>query len=399
MNKQELRKILGGSLLVAGTTVGAGMLGIPLLTARAGFWPAMSITIAAWAIMLWTGLLFLEATLWMPVGSNLLSLTKRFFGKKWRFFTGTMFLFLYYCLLVAYYAVGAPMLTFGLEQILHTQIHEVVGYALFGVCFGFIIWLGAKWIDRTNLILMSGMVLTFFLLIGIGAPEVDREKVGFANWGASLFAMPVLFAAFGYHNVIPSLCTYFRKEVRPLRLSIIIGTLFPLVTYLVWQWLVIGIIPQESIAAALAKGQPVTAAMRNITGNHWIYQFGQAFAFFAIVTSLLGVAFSMVDFMADGLKVQRTGLMRGGLTFLVFFPPFVLACLYPAIFDQALGIAGGIGEAILNGLIPIGLVWVGRYHKKIDPVQMRLGSSRIALCIIATIICFVMVLEVIHLIR
>ena len=59
MSKKEFRQVISGSLLVTGITVGAGMLGIPLLTAKSGFWPAMGITIFAWALMLLRGLLFL----------------------------------------------------------------------------------------------------------------------------------------------------------------------------------------------------------------------------------------------------------------------------------------------------------------------------------------------------
>ncbi|NGX39271.1 MAG: Tyrosine-specific transport protein [Chlamydiae bacterium] len=397
MKKQELRQVISGSLLIAGTTVGAGMLGIPLLTARAGFWPAMVITLFAWGLMMWTGLLFLEVTLWMPVGSNLLSMARRFFGKKGQLFAGVMFLFLYYCLLVAYYAAGAPMLSYALSKLFGLEISSVMGFAFFGLLFGGVISLGAKWIDRTNLILVTGMVLTYFLLIGVGAPEVDMEKVAFANWPVSVLALPVLFSAFGYHNVIPSLTTYFKKNKDPLRLSVVIGSFIPLLIYLVWQLLVIGIIPQEGISEALAKGVPVTAALHGVTGNHWIFRFGQAFAFFAIITSLLGVAFSMVDFLADGMKVERKGWMRVGLTLLTFFPPFVFVTLKPEVFDQALGVAGGIGEAILNGLIPVALVWVGRYRRNIEPVLMDRGSSKAVLVLIATLTLFVMVLEVLHL--
>lgn len=391
------KKILSGSFLVAGTTVGAGMLGIPLLTAKAGFWPAVWINLGAWLIMLWTGLLYLEATLWMPVGSNLLSMSKRFFGVKGRLFSGIMFLFLYYCLLVAYYAAGAPMLALGVGKILGIQITGISVYILFGVIFGGIVGLGAKWIDRTNIILTTGLIFSYFFLISLGGPLVETERFVRADWGLSLFAMPILFSAFGYHNIIPSLVTYFGKDRKAIQKSIFIGTLMALIIYLIWQWLVIGLIPIEDIAIALQAGKPVTAALHNLTGNIWIFWIGQLFAFFALVTSLLGVSFSMVDFFADGLKMQRHGWKRGGLSFITFFPPLILSMMYPAVFDKALGIAGGIGEAILNGLIPIGLVWVGGFAKGLKKAQF--GENRLILTFGVIIIAFVMLLEIWSLIR
>jgi len=390
-----LKRIVSGSLLVAGTTVGAGMLGIPLLTAKAGFWPGLGIIILAWAVMLWTGLLFLEATLWMPVGSNLLSMSKRFLGSKGRAFSGMMFLFLYYCLLVAYFAAGAPMLGLGIGKLVGIQMTGIWPYLLFGLIFGTIVGLGAKWIDRANILLTAGLISAYLLLIGLGAGEVDPQKFTFFDWPKAAFAMPVLFAAFGYHNIIPSLVTYFGKEKKAIRLSIVLGTTLALVIYVIWQWLVLGIIPPEKIAEALREGKPVTAALQSVTGNFWIVVSGQLFAFFALITSLLGVAFSMVDFLADGFKVERHGWKRVALTCITFFPPFALAVIYPTIFNQALGIAGGVGEAILNGLIPISFVWIGCYHKGL---KSDLRLTRFNLGVSAFVIVVVMILEVLNLI-
>jgi len=384
------KKIVSGSLLVAGTTVGAGMLGIPLLTAKAGFIPAMGITLLAWAILLWTGLLYLEATLWMPIGSNLLSMSKRFLGTNGRFFSGVMFLFLYYCLLVAYYAAGAPMVASALETLTGIQLEGIIGYIVFGLIFGSIIALGAKWIDRSNLILFAGLIISYVLLIGIGAPEITKENLVSSDPKSAFLALPILFSAFGYHNIIPSLVTYFGKDKKSLKLSIIIGATGALVIYWIWQWLVIGIIPIENIEGTLKEGKPVTAALKNVTGRTSVFWIGQSFAFFALVTSLLGVSFSMVDFLADGMKISRKGWKRVGLTTAVFFPPFVLASIYPAIFDKALGIAGGIGEAILNGLIPIALVWVGRYKME---QKEEIKTSKPLLIFLTLIILMVMIIE------
>jgi tyrosine-specific transport protein len=52
------------------------------------------------------------------------------------------------------------------------------------------------------------------------------------------------------------------------------------------------------------------------------------------------------------------------LTLLAFVPPFICASINPTIFDTALGIAGGFGEAVLNGLVPIFFVGTARYTFK-----------------------------------
>ena len=86
---------LSGTLLIAGTTIGAGMLGIPLVTAGAGFIPAVVMTCAVFLLMLATGYLLLEATLQMHEGANFLSIAKRFLGVPGKWVTGISYLFLY----------------------------------------------------------------------------------------------------------------------------------------------------------------------------------------------------------------------------------------------------------------------------------------------------------------
>ena len=130
--------------------------------------------------------------------------------------------------------------------------------------------------------------------------------------------------------------------------------------------MIIGTLEQGDIALAAANQEPITKALQTVVGNPWVSLFGGYFGFFALVTSFLGVSLSMVDFFADGLKISREGVNRLWLCVMVFLPPAIFAALNPGIFLQALGIAGGFGEAILNGLFPIAMVWVGRYHMKLN---------------------------------
>ena len=50
--------------------------------------------------------------------------------------------------------------------------------------------------------------------------------------------------------------------------------------------------------------------------------------------------------------------------FSVFIPPTLISLTYPHIFLKALSYAGGYSCAILFGLFPPVMAWVGRYVKK-----------------------------------
>lgn len=391
--KVSLIRIVSGTLLISGTTIGAGMLGIPLVTGIAGFMPGLVITVLVWFFMYCTGLLFLEVTLWMPDGSNILSMTQRFLGRKGKYLSGGMFLFLYYCLMIAYFAAGAPILAEAINSIFGLQLVGWQVFFIFGLIFGIIVGIGPKSIDRTNIMLSVGMIVAWVLLIGKGSSEVETKLLKFSNWKAMLFAAPMLFGAFGFHNVVPSLCTYLKRDVKVLRRSILLGSLIPLVVYVVWQWLIIGSIPQDVIEQTLREGNPITVVFQEKLGHPWIAKLGQFFAFFAIVTSIIGVSFSMVDFLGDGMNMKRrVGLRRLGLTVLTFAPPFIFATLNPNIFDTALGIAGGYGEAFLNGLLPIALVYLGRYVCKLDS-SARFFGGKFALSVLTLCSVIVIALE------
>ncbi len=388
------KRIVSGSLLIAGTTIGAGMLGIPLITGQAGLKAALAMTASVWLYMLCTGLLFLEVMLWMPEGSNILSMAARFLGRRGQWLAGGMFVFLYYCLMVAYFAAGAPLL----GELLHLDVHGWGLYLLFGGIFGFIVAIGTKWIDRTNVVLTLAMVVFFFLLVFFGARSVNVSRLEFTNLKPLIYAPPFLFSAFGFHNIIPPLTGYLKRNVKVLRLSILIGTIIPLIFYCAWQWLIIGSISQESLLQTLQAGEPVTAALQRITGNPILKNIGAFFALFAIVTSTIGVAFSLVDFLGDGLKAARTGISRVGLTFLTFAPPLLFAAIDPTVFDKALGLAGGFGEAFLNGFLPVWLVWIGRYHVGLKgTVQLRGGKPLLVILLVISVT--VAIFELLYLIR
>ena len=200
--KINLMRVISGTFLIAGTMIGAGMLGIPLVTGISGFVPGLFVTGIVWFFMYSTGLLFLEAALWMPDGSNVLSIAGRFFGKRGRVISGGMFVFLYYCLMIAYFAAGAPLLAYAFSS-LGWSLTGWKMFAIFGLIFGIIVAIGPKSIDRVNIILSIAMIAAWFFLIGSGSDEVEMVRLKFTKWSAMIWTMPILFSAFGFPQCDP----------------------------------------------------------------------------------------------------------------------------------------------------------------------------------------------------
>jgi tyrosine-specific transport protein len=63
----------------------------------------------------------------------------------------------------------------------------------------------------------------------------------------------------------------------------------------------------------------------------------------------------------------------------------------------ALGFAGGFGEAFLNGLLPVAIVWAGRYVKPAGFSRRQLPGEKGMLALLFGLAIAVSVLEVAYL--
>lgn len=385
MNVQPLYKgsILGGALLVAGCCIGAGMLGLPVLSAQAGFQPSIVMFFICWLYMLCTGLLLLEVNLWFGGDISIITMSEKTLGQPGKVVSWLVFLFIFYCLMVAYIAASGALITDFIGERTGHYWHHSVGGFLFCVLFGLLLYLGTGAVDWFNRLLMFGLIVSYVSLVGVGASHVDRELLLHRDWSAITAMIPVVIISFGFHNLVPSLTTYLGARPKPLIWTLVLGSFIPLLIYLLWEYIILGIVPLQNFKTALDQGEIATEALNKAVGASWILDAAQAFAFFAIVTSFLTVALSFVDFLADGLKIKKTPVGKIILTLFVLVPPFICALFYPTIFLIALNSAGGFGTVILFGILPALMVWKGRYSQKIVGARLVPGGKLMLTAVIA----------------
>jgi tyrosine-specific transport protein len=357
--------LIGGILLVAGTSIGGGMLALPVMTSLGGFWPSLVTYLFCWLFMMSTGLLLLEASLWFEGETNLVSMASRTLGWPGKIAAWLLYLFLFYSLTLAYIVGGGNLLLDLTDQHWGLRGQAWMGPLLFILLFAPVVYAGAKVVGRLNVLMMVGLIATFFLFLALGAPYVKSELLSYRNWSLSLMALPISFIAFAYQGIVPTLISYFHRNAPKARTAIIVGSFIPLVTYILWQWLILGIVPtfgEGGLAEAIKLGENAVDPLHRFIQNPLVYDIANAFAFFALLTSFFGVSLGLVDFLADGFQVKKTSRAKGWLCAIVFIPPLLLALRYPDIFLKALDYAGGLGCALLLGLMPILMVWVGRYR-------------------------------------
>src|SRR6187200_1183190 len=102
-------KLLGSILLVVGTSIGAGMLAVPIPTAALGFTGALVLLFLCWLVMTAGAFLLLEVNLWMPMNSNLNTMARGTIGSFGQIISWIAFLLLLYSLLAAYVDGGSDL--------------------------------------------------------------------------------------------------------------------------------------------------------------------------------------------------------------------------------------------------------------------------------------------------
>lgn len=357
--------LLGAILLVAGCCIGAGMLGLPVLSSLAGFVPTTTLFFVSWFFMVCTGLLLLEVNLWFKNDVSIISMADKTLGLPGKIIGWFGFLFLFYTLMVAYIEGTGELVADFIQELTGQVVPAWIGSVFVAGLFGVMVYLGTHAVDLFNRVFMVGLMASYALLITLGASHIDSSLLKHSDWKQVYLVIPAMIISFGYHNLIPTLSTYLQGNLAQLRLTIIIGSAIPLLIYLLWEWLILGIVPVDTFRTALDQGDMATRALKNEIGSSWVADLAHYFAFFAIVTSFLGVALSFVDFLSDGLHIpkNRTGKIK--LCLLVIALPLLFVMVYPKLFLVALRYAGSFGALLLFGVLPAAMVWSGRYYKKI----------------------------------
>lgn len=372
-------KMLGGILLIVGTTIGGGMLALPIVTAQAGFFGATALLIAGWMIMTFSAFLLLEVSMWMPMNSNIILMAKNTLGKWAEIVAWVCFLVLFYCLLAAYISAGTDVLH-GLLAAAGFQASLNLGAVLFTLVFGLIVFKGIKTIDYTNRGLMFIKLIAFGLLVFCISSHIDLTRYNTGQLKYLAPALTVVITSYGFSTLIPSLRSYFHNDLQQLRKVILIGSLIPLACYIAWIAVVFGSLPHEgeysvmSLVTSDHSTLALTQALIHHLENSSITTLTRLFTSVCVVTSFLGVSLCVVDFLADGFRLEKQGMKNIFLHVITFVPPLVIAVLFPAAFVAGLSYAG-ICIAILIILFPALMVWNGRYRKKIEASYQVVGGK------------------------
>ncbi|WP_318488223.1 amino acid permease [Photobacterium leiognathi] len=298
-------KLLGSSLIIAGTALGAGMLAIPMVLAQFGLLSGTILMLVIWSGTTYSALLLLEASIKVRGGLGMNTIAKQSLGKGGQLITNGLLYALLICLLMAY-IIGAGDLVHKMVLNLGLDISLVQSQILFAVIAGGIVAAGTGVIDKLNrvlfLLMLAVLVITLFALV----PNMSLAHFFTATNDSSIDLIKtsaVLFTSFGFFPVIPSLVSYNENATHAqLRNMVLLGSLIPLVCYLLWLYAIVGSLSYEQLTQFNNVSELINVLATRFEGIHVILSI---FTGLALLTSFFGVALSLFDQNIDLFKQNR----------------------------------------------------------------------------------------------
>jgi tyrosine-specific transport protein len=362
MPVSSISRQIGSIFMIVGTEVGAGILALPIIISHFGILFGSFVLVAAWALTLYTALLVCEANSTLGDGVSFASMAGKYLGKWGKLFLALIFWITLSAIVMAY--ISAAGSTFNSVFDLSVNITSIIFVFIFGIC----VLTGTQVVDYANRLLLSIKLGAFILAIILlfTTLKIDNLFVS-THLDNVLFSVPAIITAFILHNIIPTIRTYLNNNQQMLRRVVIIGSIIPLVLYIIWVIAIMGNIPlhgMNSFDALYSKGAEANIGdlLTILSKDESSSLIAIAINFAAIIsltTSFLCTSISLYHFIQDFFLAQRDNnraINRAIYNFFpvifTFFAPLLIVMLYPNIFVMALSYAGA-GATILFVLLPI----------------------------------------------
>lgn len=341
------------TMMVVGSTIGSGVLGLAFASRNAG-WPVLLTWLVVAGLFSIVSMLYVaEATLRTAKPLQLSGLAEKYVGKigSWLIFFSvgaTSF-----CSLIAYTSGCGKILSefFGISVELASVIFALGATS--------VVWLGLKATGVAEKYLSSGMTAMLILLVGasVFSARVPLADILYAHW---TYAVPVFnIAVFCYavQYIVPEISRGFTHEPQKLVPSILAGAgisfvilaLVPLAVFLMLP--VDEITEVASLSWGRALGSPIFFFVVNI------------FAFCAMLTSFWAISESFLTNMIDrlGFKSETDVKTRAFCLIVIVVPPVLLAYSGLVGFVNAIFSAGTFGGIIMS-ILPVFMLRSARKH-------------------------------------
>lgn len=325
--------------VLIGVVIGAGVLGIPYVVAKAGFLTGLLVIILLGSAVLLINLAVGEISLRTNGNHQLTGYAEKYLGRKGKFLmTLSMVIGIYGALLAYIIGVGGALSAiFGLNSFIFSMI--------FFVFVSGLIYLGIKSIAKSELLLVSIVLLLVLLISGVAIFSGKLNFMNLTEFSLSKIFIPygVILFAFVGASVIPEVREVLIRNRKDMKKAIIIGSLIPLILYILFSFAVVGVFGGNVTEVATVGLGLEFGTIVVILAN--------LFAVFAMTTSFLGLGLALKEMYNFDYKLNHNiswglALIIPLIGFLIGFKSFIQVIGWTGVF------AGG-----LEGILIVLMLW------------------------------------------
>jgi len=356
------------SFLITGNVLGVGVLALPIKTGLSGYIPTACAIILIWAIMYFTALIIAKRITVSEKLSKTFDIPSFFndeLGSIGKWIAIIANLILLYGIITAYLSMVSSMINALFPAILSQKSLILIYFAIGSLLTVF----GMRILLRGNFLVIIGLWICFAILLSITSNHFDINNLRFTNWKILPGGLAVIVSAFHFHNIVPTVCRRFEFNYKLIRKSIFIGTFIGLIMNIAWVTVVLGALPilgpgTTTINYAFMHSEPATVPLVQLLGSHVFITTSLIFALLAVTASFAANGKGLLSFIAD-LSHSYLKMDNKYVTYILsFLPPLLLALGNPHAFLRAISIVGGVGEAILFGVLPAAILLKHVFKKK-----------------------------------
>ena len=264
--------VFGGAMIIAGSTIGAGMFSLPVVSAGMWFFWGLALLIVAWYCMYSSSLMILETNLHFHNGSSFDTLTKETLGDWARIVNGISVAFVLYIVSYAYVSGGSSMLSHTLAQNFGVVISPGLSGLIFGLTMATIVTISTSAVDRFISIMLLLMVASFFTASTSIAGSINistllpESGIGYTPY--VFMALPFMLTSFGYHGNVPSLVKYYEGDANKVRKALLVGSATGLACYSVWLFVSMGVLGREGLRGSSSRTTHDNGRLSDLNGNN-----------------------------------------------------------------------------------------------------------------------------------
>ncbi|MDO8660312.1 MAG: aromatic amino acid transport family protein [Candidatus Woesearchaeota archaeon] len=328
-----------GISTLVGTTVGAGMLAIPVVVQTAGFWTGLIVILLVGLAVLLMNLMLGEVVLRTKGNHQLTGYAEKYLGKWGKQAMLVSMLVGIYGALIAYtLGEGASLASlFGGNPAMWS--------GLFYIVMAGIIFKGLSVVETSESWLSPLKIMLFVILVIFSIASGKLNTTNLSGFSASSLFIPygvVLFALLGT-AAIPEIREETKKHWSNLKKVLIIGSTIPIIIYLLFAIIVIGITGSQTTEIATIGLSAVLGSTAGALIN--------AFAVIAMMTAFMALGLALKEMFMFDYEFSRIKAFVA-----VVALPVLALVIGLQSFAGMIGVAGAFAGGI-DGVLIVLMFW------------------------------------------